>query len=418
MTIRWVTPVLGTAAWRETEDCAGYERLDVRDLIDGSGNSIEAIRRKIDAGVQALRSGKVLVVCCDWGASRSNAIAAGILANYGGTSIAQAFALVAHVTRERDIKVDLFNTVRLALEPSFQARELRRIAVLGGSGLLGAKWAEVADDQITFFPRASLDLHNDLTSAVARLSALEISDIVLLAQPRRPFGSGMVGDSVALAFAALELARSIGARLIVPSSIAVFGGAPDLAWLGCYHEKCPYDDFGVARSSVEHVAEVCAASKDIPVLIVRFPHLYGPGNRRPTILTNSIELINRDEPVTLRKFQNGLPELDLLAIDDAVNALNILANGNLTGVVHIGTQVGTPVASAIGELISLAGSRSRIVFQEVDGNTSRHVLREVEDELLAPRISLVEGLRRLLVGNSDSRSQPGGEPTQAQNSGK
>ena len=77
--IRWITDELGTAPFTDSEISDDLNVLDVRDLVDKHGNSPEATREKIDQGVSLLQQGGRLVVCCDYGISRSNAIAAGIL---------------------------------------------------------------------------------------------------------------------------------------------------------------------------------------------------------------------------------------------------------------------------------------------------------------------------------------------------
>src|SRR3972149_1542382 len=80
MTIRWITPLLGTAPALLFHQEADMNIIDVRDLVDKAGNRADAVRQKITEGCESLREGKKTVVCCDYGISRSNAIAVGILA--------------------------------------------------------------------------------------------------------------------------------------------------------------------------------------------------------------------------------------------------------------------------------------------------------------------------------------------------
>ena len=79
MTIRWITPLLGTAAFNSVQNIADIEVIDVRDLVDKAGNNANAIMSKIRQGIDLVRQGKRTVVCCDYGMSRSNAIAVGII---------------------------------------------------------------------------------------------------------------------------------------------------------------------------------------------------------------------------------------------------------------------------------------------------------------------------------------------------
>ena len=89
--IRWITQNLGTAAYNDaitiSED---FEIVDVRNLVDKEGNTSLEIQKKIDEALLLLESKKRVVVCCDYGMSRSNSIAAGILARHENISIASA----------------------------------------------------------------------------------------------------------------------------------------------------------------------------------------------------------------------------------------------------------------------------------------------------------------------------------------
>ena len=81
MTIRWITPILGTAAFNAVQDITDINIVDVRDLVDKAGNNSNAILNKIHQAIDLISQGKRTVVCCDYGMSRSNAIAVGIITN-------------------------------------------------------------------------------------------------------------------------------------------------------------------------------------------------------------------------------------------------------------------------------------------------------------------------------------------------
>lgn len=398
MTIRWINNRLGTAAWTKTSSNSEYTRIDVRDLIDGPGNDITKVSEKIATGVRALRSSKEpVVVCCDWGASRSNAIAAGILSQVDSIRISEAFRRVVEATGEHDIKGAMYQIVKRALESSSRTHK-SGVAVLGGDSLLAQRWAKYGDNDVVFFGRSSIDLLGDLTGSVSQLEQAGVTDLVLLAQPSRPFGRTMVGGTMAITYGALELAHAIGARLMLPSSIAVFGGADDRAQLTPDYPRQPSDDFGFAKAAAEVLAESYAISRRVPLLIVRFSHLYGPGNLRPTVITNSLEQILQDDPITLRRFRNGLPELDLLTVEDGVHALRALVGTQREGIVHVGAGHSTPINDVIEMLISLAHSKSDIRFEMVDSDVRRHILQGVDEHLFSPAgvTSLQDGLQQLL----------------------
>src|ERR1019366_8862020 len=132
------------------------------------------------------------------------------------------------------------------------------------------------------------------------------------------------------------------------------------------HPTQPNEDFGFAKAAAEALAQGYAESRGVKLLIVRFAHLYGAGNRRPTVLVNALERVRQNDTVNLRRFRNGLPELDLLTVDDAARALCALARSDRQGIAHVGANHSVPVGEAIALLISLAGSKSQIRFESSD----------------------------------------------------
>ena len=47
MTIRWISPLLGTGPALRVQQEAGMNIIDVRDLVDKAGNRADAVRQKI-----------------------------------------------------------------------------------------------------------------------------------------------------------------------------------------------------------------------------------------------------------------------------------------------------------------------------------------------------------------------------------
>lgn len=78
-----------------------------------------------------------MVVACDFGISRSNAIAAGILSLVENKSYDRAVQEVVDATAEREIKLDLVEAVRLALGEVRQQADRRTVLVTGATGFKG-----------------------------------------------------------------------------------------------------------------------------------------------------------------------------------------------------------------------------------------------------------------------------------------
>ena len=74
-----ILPNLATCSIFESCTPEGWIIVDVRDLIDGAGNSVDEVGKKIELVANLLCSGHKVVVRCQAGMSRSNTIACAAL---------------------------------------------------------------------------------------------------------------------------------------------------------------------------------------------------------------------------------------------------------------------------------------------------------------------------------------------------
>ncbi len=86
-------------------------------------------------------------------------------------------------------------------------------------------------------------------------------------------------DNVDLAVDVIKTSLLKGAKKIVFSStVKVYGERS-----GCYTEKdpsCPEDPYGISKSIAEsRLSEIVSGSKDASLVIMRFPMVFGPGNK-------------------------------------------------------------------------------------------------------------------------------------------
>jgi predicted protein tyrosine phosphatase len=82
----WITTQLGTASYYDLgADILSPDIVivDVRELVDKEGNPDDLILDKISLVTNAIGQGWRVLVCCDKGISRSNAIALGALLSDG-----------------------------------------------------------------------------------------------------------------------------------------------------------------------------------------------------------------------------------------------------------------------------------------------------------------------------------------------
>ena len=74
-----ILPNLATCSIFESYTPEGWIIVDVRDLIDDAGNSVDEVGKKIELVANLLCSGHKVVVRCQAGMSRSNTIACAAL---------------------------------------------------------------------------------------------------------------------------------------------------------------------------------------------------------------------------------------------------------------------------------------------------------------------------------------------------
>ncbi|EUA12083.1 hypothetical protein I546_2391 [Mycobacterium kansasii 732] len=110
-------------------------------MVDKRGNSADDLLDKIREGVAELEGGGSVVVVCDFGVSRSNTIAAGILAEWRGLDFDAAVAQVIATTGEHAVKLEMVDSLRAALRKSPTPMRQDGILITGSSGFLGPPYA-------------------------------------------------------------------------------------------------------------------------------------------------------------------------------------------------------------------------------------------------------------------------------------
>jgi protein-tyrosine phosphatase len=114
--VYWILPNLGTYSMFESYTEEGVVIIDVRDIKDGEGNSVEAVAKKIELISNLMCSGYVCVLRCQAGMSRSNTLACAALMwcrifdNWG-----DAWKHVQNCCPRAVLNMDLFDTVKKTL---------------------------------------------------------------------------------------------------------------------------------------------------------------------------------------------------------------------------------------------------------------------------------------------------------------
>jgi protein-tyrosine phosphatase len=113
-----ITSGLGTAGFEDGPDAIppGVDIVDVRDLIDDGGTQdVEPIVRDIDIALKCLEDGRCCIRC-QHGISRSNAVAAAVIAAGKGIDYAAALRMVEAAVKRAHPKPGILAACQRALE--------------------------------------------------------------------------------------------------------------------------------------------------------------------------------------------------------------------------------------------------------------------------------------------------------------
>jgi len=377
--IRWITEQLGTAPASEVIDLHDVCIVDVRDLVDKRGNSVVAIKNKIDQGVQFLKKGHRVIICCDYGISRSNAVAAGVLAVHKGISFLEAVRIVQQRTRETEIKPELLKIVGQAVGnlPLLAAASRQTVLITGGGGFIGTalRTRLAADFDIVCPARSEIDLLKGATQLDLLTLECGAQTIIHLAMPRVYNSNTAAGQSITMLRNVLDVAASRQTRLIYLSSWEVFSGYAGELWVDeevPLFSKGPYGD---AKLLSEALIQNFKRSHQLNCAIARASPVYGPGSDRPKFVYNFLDKAVRGETIVTHRYLNGDAMLDLLHINDLVDGLTRLIYSSESGVFHFGTGKLTSTFEIASYLCRTVGSTSQVTRIEVETHAARIAMK-------------------------------------------
>jgi len=404
VTIRWITPLLGTAPASLIDSEADVTVVDVRNLVDKAGNPVDVVGEKIQEGVESLVKGMPTVICCDYGMSRSNAVAAGVLATFEKIRFDAALHRVLDATGEREIKLQPLSAVRAALgeqpakeKPSGQ----RSVLVTGGSGFLGKAVQIASGHAFELITPSSSEL--DISLGSTQLSLLaneeEVECIVHLANPRVYTSNIALGQSLTMLRNVIDVCLANDIKLIYPSGWEVYSGYAGVITADEATSALPRGPYGEAKYLAELLIEHCRKTEGLRCLMLRSGAVYGAGGDKPKFIYSFIDKARRSETIFTHQYSNGAPSLDLLYVDDFVAALLSALRSEFTGDLNIGTGQLTSTMKIAEMLIEKLGSSSLIKPVLIDAEVASVALdcrraREVLD--WGPTLNIDDGLSRIL----------------------
>jgi UDP-glucose 4-epimerase len=132
-------------------------------------------------------------------------------------------------------------------------------------------------------------------------------------------------------------------------------------------------------------------------VVVRLSNLFGPGMARNTLIGDLLAQIPGDGPLRLR---DDAPVRDYVFVEDAARAIVACATHPVTGIVNVGSGIGTSAGALAREMLEIAGEAGRpVVATQASGRVSHLVLDISQSKRKLgwqTRVSLADGLERML----------------------
>lgn len=405
MTVRWITPLLGTAPAAEMRGTHDYQLIDVRDLVDKAGNLPEAVREKIRQGTKCLEEGRTVVVCCDYGISRSNAIAAGILSSYKKIPFDAAVRLVQESTGESEIKLEPLNAVRDALGGVAHLRkhaDKRTVLITGASGFVGSATCKRLEKEFDVIApsRQQLDIEQGSTQLSLLVGEHDVDCLIHLANPRVFTSNAALGKTLAMLRNVLDVCLARAIPLIYPSGWEIYSGYSGSIFADESVPAFPRGPYGETKYLAELLIEHWQRTSNLRCAIIRSGPVYGAEGSKPKFIYNFIEKARHSDRIVTHHYKNGPPALDLLHVDDFVEAIACTFRQGYIGTLNIGTGTVTSTR-AIAEMIKAEiRSASKIEQTQIDATTACIAMNYQKAQHVLgwkPSVTLHAGLRRILA---------------------
>ncbi len=405
MKIRWVTKNLGTSPWLDVYLKSEFSIVDVRALRDAEGNSPCLIQSKINEATQYLEKGEKVIICCDFGISRSNVIAAAVLARTSGCKLDQGLEEVINATGENGIKINFVNDVRKAIGENRSSFSNGSGLIIGVDTFIGKSLCRVINpDQFKLITISNKILQENQVILDINLDLYKSSQVLFCWHPVALDTSKAAGQLITALRNVLEVCRIRNLRLIFLSGQQVFSGKKEVNQeFFCEHDKpLPKGAAGEALFLAETLVNHYSNLYNISTLIIRHSYVYGPGDNRPWVLNTFIKKILANHDLLVHSYENGEPILDLIHINDFTKEVNLAAMSGLEGVIHLTSGNSITTKALAEKLIFLSNSISKVRCASMPGYSNIVRLRSIfknEASGCKSFVSLDKGLLELIASN-------------------
>jgi UDP-glucuronate decarboxylase len=374
---RWITDMLGTAPYYDCEKTVSTHDimvLDIRELVDNRGNNPNDLIRKIQSAAKAIQDGRKVVVCCDKGISRSNAIALGVLM-LSGMSYGEALKVILEKVGPSNLNLALLHDVRSLFQDHHESpdREARtNILVTGSSGFIGRALVKALKPEYNMLcPGREMSLTQDLPLLDLYVRENAIHQIVHLAHPRMRNSVSSMAEAIAMMKNILEVCRLGDVRLVYLSSLVVFSGYTSEPMLVARSslEPWPRGTYAETKHLCEELVQAYRRTYGLKATVLRGAGVYGSNMERSTLLSKFFEAAMRGATIYTHRYRNGLPTFDFLHLDDLIDAMRQALLIKPDMVLNLGTGEPTSTYDLARLIVSVCASASGVKTIDIDDDT-------------------------------------------------
>lgn len=295
----------------------------------------------------------------------------------------------------------------------------RTVLVTGGAGFIGSHLVEalvgtnevrILDDfstgRRTNVPAAATVVEGDIRDPEVLDEATADVDLIFheaglvsvprsVDQPERSHDLN-VGATVRL----LERARRADARVVLASSVAIYGN-PERVPITEDHPTRPTSPYGVDKLAIDHYTRLYADLYDLQTVTLRYFNVYGPRQKAGDYsgaISTFLEQARSGVPLTVHG--DGTQTRDFVHVSDVVRANLAAAETDRVGeAFNVGTGRSVTIRDLAELVVDITDSSSEIVHTDSrpgDVSRSRADISRAETALgFRPTVSLRDGLAEL-----------------------
>jgi nucleoside-diphosphate-sugar epimerase len=372
--IRWITHHIGTAPWEQANRIPDVEMLDVRDLVDGAGNPVKLAEEKINAGVAILREKKRLVVCCEFGMSRSNAIAVGILCRMENISFDQGLRLVIDATKEAQIKLSVLKTVKKILNEgeASKRKKAEKVLIIDYEGVIGKELSSHLGRVSALVLDKSADFSGLLGNPALLYLLLEensIHRIVFIGCAEVINTNEFVGKLLFFLKNVLDTCKEAECGLLFLSTLDVFSGyGKKTVTVKPGSAKRPSGNRGIAYSLAEELLAVYKKESRLEAAVVRIPTVYGAQETKPYFIANFIRKAQSGAEINIHKYRNNLAWVNIIHVNDLVRFISRLLKKRFFGIFNIDSGEELNTLDMVKQIVGIYSSSSKISVIDLEND--------------------------------------------------